>query len=132
MMTGMPILMGLVGAVMVGLGLAGLPGGPPGLALVPFTVLWFGFLGFFAFRMLRMPNLIEWHGDGSVSFRSPLRTVRVGVAQIESIRPSRSNLGFFELRYAGKKLIFIHQFDGFHEFLARLEQANPGIELLGC
>ena len=80
--------------------------------------------------LLRMPSAIEWRGDGAIHFKGPIRTVVVSVSAIESIRPY--GIGFLTLRYSGRKLVLLNQFDEFHEFLWRLRQANPGIQLRGC
>jgi len=92
------------------------------------------FLAFSAFMLywwLRFPTVIEWHGDGTVSFRGPVRSVRVPIAEIESIRPGYA-LGFLVLRYSGKKLQLLNQFDNFHEFIERIRDANRNIAIRGC
>ena len=101
-------------------------------AAVTFLLIWVGFAGFYAYRMLQMPSTIEWLGNGAVSFRGPIRTLSIPISEIQSIRPDGNGLGFLEIRFIGGKLQILNQFDEFHEFLSRLKAENPNVELRGC
>lgn len=126
MPTGAPIFMGVIGAILL---IAFFHERDSGS--VPFAVVWFSVLAAILFQALRMPTEIEWHGDGFISFRAPIRTLHLAASDIESVRPS-ANPGFFEIRCAGKKFRFLNQFTGFHEFLTRLKLENPAVEFRGC
>lgn len=112
-----------------GLSIVSLADGTPREALPLFVVMAAGG-GFMFYWWLRFPSTIEWHGDGTVSFKGPVRTVCIPLSAIESIRPY--GLGFLALRYSRKKLLLLNQFDDFHEFIYRLQQAKPGVEIRGC
>jgi hypothetical protein len=85
-----------------------------------------------AYWWLRFPSTIEWHGDGTVSFKGPVRAVQIPLSAIESIRTYGAGAGFLALRYSRKKLLLLNQFDQFHEFLHLLKESNPRVELRGC
>ena len=127
---GIPIVMAIAG-VGVLIYLLSSPQIDDPIAL-PLLLVWVGFVGFVAYQMLRMPSVIEWNGDGTVSFRGPARTLRVAISDIQSIRPGGNGLGFLEIRFAGGKLNFLNQFQEFHDFLSRLKIENPEVELRGC
>lgn len=95
------------------------------------TIWWLYALGFLLWA-LRIPRRIELREDGIVVFRGPLRTLEVHASEISSIRPGRYQLGFLVLKHSRGKLQLLNQFDGFHEFLTRIERINPGIEFRGC
>ena len=128
---GVPIFMGIVGVGMLIFVASSVQIEEP--AAVPFLLIWVGFVGFFAYRMLQMPSTIEWQGNGAVSFRGPIRTLSIPISEIQSIRPGGNNgLGFLEIRFIGGKLELLNQFDEFHDFLSRLKAENPKVELRGC
>jgi hypothetical protein len=127
---GIPIVMAIAGAGVLIYVLSSAQIDDP--VTFPFLLAWIGFVGFLAYQMLRMPSVIEWHGDGTVSFLGPARTLRVSISGIQSIRPGGNGLGFLEIRFAGGKLNLLNQFQGFHDFLSRLKIENPDIELRGC
>lgn len=89
------------------------------------------FTGIMAYRWLRFTTVIDWHGDGTISFRAPLRTFRIPLAEIQSIRPTHT-LGLPELHCRGKKLHLFSQLGEFHEFIHRLRKANPEMIIQGC
>lgn len=101
------------------------------LGIVFGTIWWIGVLGFLIWT-LRIPRRIELHEDGLVVFSGLMRRLEVHASEISSIKPGGSQLGFLVLRHSGGKLKLLNQFDDFHDFLTRLEQSNPGIELRGC
>jgi len=83
------------------------------------------------FSTLRLPHRIILAPDGTVEFRSILRRWVVRAEEIRSIKPS-SHLGFFLVRTDGARIRLLAQFDGFHNFLTRLQALHPRVELRGC
>lgn len=99
---------------------------------IVFGVAWsFGVLWLLIW-MLRLPRRIELHEHGLVVFQGPLRRLNIQASEISSIKPGGSQLGFLVLKHSGGRLRLLNQFDGFHDFLTRLKESNPGIELRGC
>jgi hypothetical protein len=127
---GVPIILGIVGVGALILIATSAQFDDP--AAAPLLLIWVGFVGFFAYRMLRMPSTIEWQSNGAVLFRGPILTLSIPISEIQSIRPGGHGLGFLEIRFAAGKLQLLNQFDEFHEFLSRLKAENPKIEFRGC
>lgn len=99
---------------------------------VPFAILWCaGVLASFIWS-IRFPRRIELHEDGRVVFRGPLRRLELRVTEISSIKPGGNQVGFLVVKHSRGRLYLLNQFDGFHELLTSLKQANPSIELRGC
>ena len=122
----LPILLGAIGALAM---YVVLTGASYREALMPIaavaTMCLLGIL-----RWVRLPSTIEWHADGTVVFTAPLRTVSISAFQVESVQAR--GLGFLELRAPGTKLLLLNEFDRFHDFLNRLQAANPNTSLRGC
>lgn len=104
------------------------PKAPPPMVGVIFLVV----IGLNLAWFLSLPYQISLGGDGSVEFISLLRRRTVRAEEIRSIRPEGSHLGFFTVRTDRSKIRILAQFDGFHDFLTRLEAMHPGVELRGC
>ena len=120
-----------VGLVLVGivLGVTVLPKDPfAAVVFLPlaFAAVWFTLLG------LSIPHTIEWQNDGTIDFCSYRGRTKVTPREIESIQPKRGQAAFLVVQTSRKKIVLINQFDGFHEFLVRLETANPAVKLRGC
>lgn len=96
-----------------------------------FAVWWIIVLGSWIWT-LRIPRRIELHEDGRIVFHGPLRTLELYAHEISSIKPAGNSLGFHVLRHSRGKLQLLNQFDEFHDFLTRLKQSNPSVELRGC
>jgi hypothetical protein len=127
---GMPIVMAIAGVGVLIFVVSSAEIAAP--VAVPFLLVWVGFVGFFAYQMLRMPSTIEWQSNGTVVFRGLIRSLSVPISEIQSIRPRGNGLGFLEIRFAGGRLQLLNQFDEFHDFLSRLKAENPKVELRGC
>jgi hypothetical protein len=97
-----------------------------------FLVVWICLILWLTYKALSMPRRIAIEPGGLLSFRSPLGETRVRAQDVASISPVGGQLGYLQLEYAGGKLQFIAQFDGFHVFLSRLTELNPSIVLEGC
>ena len=82
------------------------------------------------FRWLRLPFNIEWHGEGALVFRAPVRRVSIPISEVQSVNSRRG--GFLELRSSRKKLLLLNEFDHFREFLQQLQAANPKVSRRGC
>lgn len=95
-------------------------------------LLWFGVVGALWFKVLTLPYRIEVGPDGGITFVSLLRRFQLWPSAVESIKPTGGRLGFFVLKHREGRIQFVGQFDGFHEFLFALKNANPGVELRGC
>ena len=85
-----------------------------------------------AIFILRIPTRIYVADDGTVEFVGPLRRTRVALAAISQIRPSATFLGYLSVSFEGKALLLLPSFDGFHEFLVAVKEANKWVELRGC
>jgi hypothetical protein len=103
------------------------PKSPPPL----FGVFFLGIICLSLFSTLRLPHQITLAPDGAIEFRSILRSWVVRAGEIRSIKPS-SHLGFFLVRTDGANIRLLAQFDGFHDFLTRLQALHPLVELRGC
>jgi hypothetical protein len=105
-----------------------LPKAPPPLV----GVIWLAFVCFYLFWILSLPLRITLAQDGRIEFISPLKRRLVLAGEIRSIKPHGSQIGFFLVRTDRAKIRLLAQFDGFHDFLTRLESLHPGVELRGC
>lgn len=95
-------------------------------------LIWFGIVIIYLFFFLSMPHRITLASDGTVEFISLWRRRTVRAEEIKSIRPEGSQFGFFMVRTERGKIRLLAQFDGFHDFLSRLQAMHPGVELRGC
>lgn len=84
------------------------------------------------YRGLWTPHTIRWNGDGTVDFHAYASRTRVGANDIRSIEPDRLTGESLVVDAAGKKIVLVHQFTGFHDFVALLKTANPNVTLRGC
>lgn len=82
-------------------------------------------------RSLNFPQSITLSEDGRIEFTSTLRQRVVYVTGIQSIKPEGLE-SLLVVHANGVRIPLIPQFDGFHDFLARLKAMNPNIELRGC
>lgn len=87
--------------------------------------------GFPILRSLTFPQSITMSSDGRIEFTSTLRKKVVYVTGIQSIKPEGLE-SLLVVRANGVRIPLWPQFDGFHDFLARLKAMNPNIELRGC
>jgi hypothetical protein len=92
------------------------------LAIIGGNALW----------VLGIPHTIMFHQDETVEFTSVLRSRRIPVREIVSIKPEGTTSGFLVVRTESSKIRLLAQFDGFHDFLTRLKARNPAVELRGC
>ena len=104
------------------------PKAPPPLVGLIFLV----FIGSNLVWVLSLPYRITLAGDGTIEFTSVLRRQTVRADEIRSIKPEGSQFGFFMVRTDRRKIRILAQFDGFHDFLARLQAMHPNVELRGC
>ena len=82
--------------------------------------------------LFRICYLIRVEDQGSCAFRSPLRWIRLHAQEIDSIRPGWivNDEGHTVLRYRGRQRCFLVQpIEGFEDFLERVRQVNPQIEV---
>jgi hypothetical protein len=134
---GMKLVLGLVFIAFGGIGAAialspslfqGSKGAPPPLV----GVLLLAILGLYLGLILCLPYRITLAEDGTVEFISVLRRRTFRAEEIKSIKPAGSQFGFLLVRTDRGKIRLLAQFDGFHDFLTRLEALRPGVELRGC
>ena len=95
-------------------------------------VLFLGIMGVYLLWLFGLPHRITLANDGTVEFISLWRRRTVRADEIKSIKPEGSKFGFFTVRTERRKIRILAQFDGFHDFLARLQARHPGVELRGC
>lgn len=104
------------------------PKAPPPLV----GVLLLAIMGLYLGWILSLPYRITLSQDGVVEFISVLRPRTVRAQEIKSIQPDGRQVGFLLVRTDRRKIRIMAQFDGFHDFLARLKAMHPGVELRGC
>ena len=95
-------------------------------------VVWLLVVGIFWYKIFTIPHRIDVLADGRAIFVSLAKRVELSPLAITSIKPQGNRFGIFVLKHSGGRLMFVAQFDGFHEFLTALKAANPGVELRGC
>jgi len=81
---------------------------------------------------LTFPSRISLSPDGRIEFANALGRKVIYAGDVQSIRPEGMTPGIFVVRANRKEIALSAQFDGFHDFLARLKAMNPNIELKGC
>lgn len=104
------------------------PKAPPPLA----GVILLAILGLYLGWILCLPYRLTLSGEGAVEFISVLRRRTVRAEDIKSIQPDSRQMGFFLVRTDRHKIRILAQFDGFHDFLNRLQALHPGVEMRGC
>lgn len=132
----MKLILGIVLLILIGGGVAMTcwslwshdPKAPP-LFLGP---VYFALAGFICFYFLSLPYQITLNQDGTIEFISLLRRRTVQAHEIRSIQPASAHFGFLVVRTDQRKIRLLAQFDGFHDFLTRLQALHPGVELRGC
>jgi hypothetical protein len=94
-----------------------------------FDLVWLALLAWFWFNALvRYAFRVRVSGD-EVEFKSIARTRRTKLALIRSIR-SRQR-GVVTFRFDGGRVDVLGPLDGLHDFVSRVESANPGVQLRG-
>lgn len=127
---GMLGLFTMIGVIILGIGIF-FPeaNGPP----------WF--IGFFFlvivtwnfYYIFSFPYKIAVSWTGEISFISVLKRRQLSMAEIKSIKPDPGQFfGFLIVKTENKKIKILNQFDGFHEFIQKLKESNPSVELRGC
>ncbi len=132
---GLKLQLGFVALAFAGVGFAVIelpllvrtPKAPPPLFGVSFLAV----ICILLFNVLSLPHRITLAPDGALEFRSILRRRVLRAGEIRSIKPS-SHIGFFLVRTDGATIRLLTQFDGFHDFLTRLQAINQRVELRGC
>ncbi len=98
----------------------------------PIGLIWLAVAVVYLFYILSLPHRITLSEDGTVEFISLLRRRSLRADEIQSIRPQGYKFGFFMVQTSQGNIRILAQFDGFHDFLTRLEALHPGVELRGC
>ncbi len=133
---GMKLVLVLVLAAFVGMGaaiiipsiLAPSPKAPP----LPVGIIILVIACLYLVYFLNLPYRITLAEDGTIEFLSLWRRRPVRAQEIRSIKPQGSQFGFFIVQTDRGKIRILAQFDGFHDFLTRLEALHPGVQLRGC
>ena len=84
------------------------------------------------YRALTTARQILVRPQGTIEIVTGLTHVEILPADIVSVRPERSQLGFLVIRHNHGRVRLLNQFTDFHRFLWELRLANPGVELVGC
>jgi hypothetical protein len=87
------------------------------------VVMWFWFNALF-----RIAYRIELDGD-AVMFKTLALRKQTRLSRIRSIRSG--NAGYTTVRFDDGRVDLVGAFDGFHDFVTRVKQANPAVELKG-
>jgi hypothetical protein len=93
-----------------------------------FYLAWAAAVGWFWFNALRTAYRIELEGD-QVVFRTLGGRKRTMLPRIRSIRST--NAGYTTVRFDDGRVDLLGGFDGFHDFVTRVKQANPSVVLKG-
>jgi hypothetical protein len=96
------------------------------------AVAWLGIMILPWYWVLTIPYKIQVQEHTEIAFKSLLRTRRISAADIVSIKPDPTQLGFLIVKLRRGKLRLINQFDAFHEFIGDIKSSHPSIELHGC
>lgn len=98
-----------------------------------FSVLWLVAVAVMVQDVLfRLSYEIRLGDDGACEFRGLLVRRRLDVQQITSVRPARGAPNVYAvIRHQGGKIKILQPVDGFRDFLDRLEEQNPHIEVRG-
>jgi hypothetical protein len=105
-------------------------GGSEHYTFLIFTLFMLVVLSLTLVSTLRIPHLIEWHDDNTISFVSRLRTTKLKPENIVSIKPDQ--FGTLKLKHTKGKIELRNHFDDFHNFIVRLKAANSSVEVRGC
>jgi hypothetical protein len=95
-----------------------------------FDAIWLAILGWFWFNILRTPFEARISPDGLVHLRGLARRVVVAAAEIRQIRGISGGYGMRIEHTRGRiwlRMAFIENF----EFLTRIRQLNPSVEIRG-
>ena len=122
------ILTCVFAAVAVGSIIGTDPNWPPGFVAVFLMAI----PCFHWFRVLSTPHRITLDVDGTATFISIIRSRQFQLREIESLRPTGNEFGFFTINFGRGKQKFLAQFTDFHDFVTRLRDANPNAIILGC
>jgi hypothetical protein len=100
---------------------------------IAFVAIWSAFVvGSIAWALARVPTRITLT-DEVITFQTVLRRFDVPVQTVLSVKPLWSDpFGHTPvLKYRGGKVTVISAMDGFHEFLTRLRELNPRVDVRG-
>jgi hypothetical protein len=94
-----------------------------------YYVVWVAILAWFWFiALFRFAYRIRVNGNAA-EFKTIARRRRTPLAQIRSIH-ARST-GYVIIRFDGGRVELAGAFNDFHDFVNRVKEANPGVELKG-
>ena len=95
-----------------------------------FDAIWLAILGWFWFNILRTPYEARISPDGLVQFRGLARRVVVTAAEIRQIRGIAWGYGMTIEHSRGRIWLRVGFTENF-EFLTRIRQLNPAVEIRG-
>jgi hypothetical protein len=89
---------------------------------------WFAAVLWGTYRSATMPHTIQTTREGEVRFVGTFRTTVVPGANFKAIKAAGA---FVEIKHTKGKILLLHEFTGFHEFLTELKRTNPSVALKG-
>jgi hypothetical protein len=95
-----------------------------------FDAIWLAILGWFWFNILRTPLEARISPDGLVQFRGLARRVVVAAAEIRQIRGIAGGYGM-RIEHTRGRIWLRMGFTENFEFLTRIRQLNPSVEIRG-
>jgi hypothetical protein len=122
------VAFGIFGAVLMFIGTYDLDA--PGLTLMAILLPIPAVL--IAMQWWRLPTRIQLFEDGRVRFESWVRKTEVNVGDICAIKPGSWSPGYLDVTTRRGKIRILTQYEGFHDFIARVKQLNPTVEIRGC
>ena len=94
-----------------------------------FNLIWLAVLGWFWFNALvRTVYRIDLRGD-MVQFKTLATRKETRVDRIRSIRSA--SVGYVTIRFEGGRVDVVGALDGWHDFVSRVKDGNPAVELKG-
>ncbi len=85
-----------------------------------------------AMPYFRLPTKIQLFEDGRVRFEGRVRKTEVDADDIRAIKPGSWSPGYLDVTTRRGKIRILTCYEGFHDFIARVKQLNPAIEIRGC
>jgi hypothetical protein len=97
--------------------------------MIVFGILWFIAMLWGGYRQSTMPHTIQVTDTGTIRFVGILKTANVEPSDVISVKELGGT--FVELKHVGGKIVLLHRFTGFHEFLTELKRVNPNVLMRG-
>lgn len=97
-----------------------------------FLIIWFGILGWFWFNVVSTPYRALLYSDGRLELQTLARRKTVHALEIKRIRGGGLAMGYTGavIEHTNGKIWLRTSFVNFFDFLTRLKELNPAIEIV--